>query len=238
MHAPSIAQLAKKKAEKAAKEVLEVARKELKCIGKIIKEWMATTRKKTMRSYFQSSRGAGARQCLLLVFHGSLPEVPSVKPNLQEEYPSHDNVGRLIGNMQTISVSLDTVCIPSSSSRSGDTVVFRAKSPLMTISEDCEEPNNSNLVEVPNNLEGSSDNSNFQSPLLKRGGTNCSKSSTSPSNAQRRYDHHRKFQTIWATKLPWAEGIMATNGILHIVKCKVYSAIDRKPCVTSIFVML
>lgn len=73
-----------KKAKKAAKEALDVARKKLKHKGKVMKERKAKVKKKAMRLYFQSSRGARAGQPLSLVFDGSLPEVPGAKPNFQE----------------------------------------------------------------------------------------------------------------------------------------------------------
>jgi hypothetical protein len=43
------------------------------------------------------------------------------------------------------------------------------------------------------------------------------------------YDHTWKFQFEWATKLPWVEGVLANDGKLHMVKCKVCSTIDKKP---------
>lgn len=114
-----------------------------------------------------------------------------------------------------------------------DTSVFSTKLLLITIFEDSEELDNCNLFEVPDDLEGSSDDSDFQSPLSKNSGAMCSKSSNVQSRAQRRYDSHCKFQTIWAPKLPWVEGVIATDGILHMEKCKVCTAIDKKPCVTA-----
>ena len=183
-----------------------------------------------MRSYFQSSRGASAGQPLSLVFDGCLPKVPGAEPQSGDEYPSNEEGGRLLGGLGSTSMSLDTILTPGSSSGSEDTVVLSAKSPLITISEDSEDPDNSNLQEVPHDSEASSDESDFQSPPSKRG---KKKSGNSRSKTQTRYDRHRKFQTTQAAKLPWAEGIMATDGILHMVKCKVCSTIDRKLCVMA-----
>jgi len=44
------------------------------------------------------------------------------------------------------------------------------------------------------------------------------------------YDHSRKFLLEWVAKLPWAESVLATNVVLHNVRCKVYTTIDKKPC--------
>jgi hypothetical protein len=35
------------------------------------------------------------------------------------------------------------------------------------------------------------------------------------------YDHTKKFQDLWATKLPWAEMFPWSNGLLQNVKCKI-----------------
>jgi hypothetical protein len=53
------------------------------------------------------------------------------------------------------------------------------------------------------------------------------------SEKQKRYDRHRKFQTEWSAKLPWAEGILTDDGILHMVRCRVCSAVGKKPCVMA-----
>jgi hypothetical protein len=44
---------------------------------------------------------------------------------------------------------------------------------------------------------------------------------------KKNYDLTRKFQLEWACKLPWAEGILTNNGRLHMVKCTVYSTIEK-----------
>lgn len=110
--------------------------------------------------------------------------------------------------------------------------MLSSKSLLITISSESDAADNTELVEVPDCTEASKDNSNFQPPPRKRGGAGRSKSK-SKSKLQRRYDRHQKFQILWAAKLPWAEGIMASDGILHMVKCKVYSTINRKPCIMA-----
>jgi hypothetical protein len=43
------------------------------------------------------------------------------------------------------------------------------------------------------------------------------------------YDRTWKFQLEWAAKLPWVEGVLATNGVFCNVRCKVCSTIDKKP---------
>jgi hypothetical protein len=44
------------------------------------------------------------------------------------------------------------------------------------------------------------------------------------------YDHRRKFLLEWVAKLPRAESVLATNVVFHNVRCKVYTTIDKKPC--------
>jgi hypothetical protein len=38
----------------------------------------------------------------------------------------------------------------------------------------------------------------------------------------------RKFQDVWFVKMPWVEIIFDANGNLSIVRCKVYTKIERK----------
>ncbi len=42
------------------------------------------------------------------------------------------------------------------------------------------------------------------------------------------YDNTQKFQTKWATKVPWAKGVVSKDGMINLVKCKVYSLIEKK----------
>jgi hypothetical protein len=42
------------------------------------------------------------------------------------------------------------------------------------------------------------------------------------------YDNNRKFQAKWATKLPWAKGLVVDGGIIQIVRCKICSLIENK----------
>jgi hypothetical protein len=50
-----------------------------------------------------------------------------------------------------------------------------------------------------------------------------------PQKFKKSYDHTRKFQLEWAPKLPWVEGVLVLDGILHNVFYKVSSIIDKKP---------
>jgi len=45
---------------------------------------------------------------------------------------------------------------------------------------------------------------------------------------KRSYDNTRKFQTEWATSLPWAEGFVSNGSFIHIVRCKVCFLIKNK----------
>ncbi len=42
------------------------------------------------------------------------------------------------------------------------------------------------------------------------------------------YDNTQKFQIEWATKVPWAEGIVCKDGMINLVECRVYSLIEKK----------
>lgn len=176
VRAASIALSAKKKVEKAARNTLDLAYKELKRKGKIIDNRKIEARKKTMTLYFHSSRSVGAGHPLSLVLDDCMPDVLGAEPFSGEEYPSDDNVKGLIRNANTTSVFVDMRLMPNSSSGSGDTLVLSAKSPLITILEDSEEPDNSKLVEVPDDSEGSTDNSDFDSPPSKRSAASRKKS--------------------------------------------------------------
>lgn len=88
MRATSVAQSARKKVEKATKEALEVARRELVCKGKHIKMKKAKVRKRMMKSYFQSTWGASSGQPLSLGLDGRMLDVPGVKSNSEPEYPN------------------------------------------------------------------------------------------------------------------------------------------------------
>jgi hypothetical protein len=38
---------------------------------------------------------------------------------------------------------------------------------------------------------------------------------------KKNYDTYKKFKESWATKLPWVEFCLGSNGSLHAVKCKI-----------------
>jgi len=38
---------------------------------------------------------------------------------------------------------------------------------------------------------------------------------------KKNYDTYRKLKEFWATKLPWVEFCLGSNGSLHVVKCKI-----------------
>jgi hypothetical protein len=56
---------------------------------------------------------------------------------------------------------------------------------------------------------------------------------TPPHKLKKSYDCIWKFQLEWATKLPWVEGVLATDGVFHNVRCKVCSTISKKPCLLT-----
>lgn len=113
----------------------------------------------------------------------------------------------------TISVSPDTSNPGSSSSdvEGGTMDMFNARSP-----QQCEpDVNFSSLRE----LSDSDDESGDDGPP--------------PPKKRKNYDCTRKFQMVWAAKLPWAEGILAPDGVLHMVKCVPCSEFSKKPCILA-----
>ncbi len=42
------------------------------------------------------------------------------------------------------------------------------------------------------------------------------------------HDNSRNLQAEWATKLPWAKGLVVAGGIIQIVRCKICSLIENK----------
>jgi hypothetical protein len=64
-------------------------------------------------------------------------------------------------------------------------------------------------------------NSQFDSPCKKQ-------KSTKEKVAKKSYDSTGKFQTEWATKMPWKKGIVSQDGSINLMKRKVYFLIKRK----------
>ena len=51
--------------------------------------------------------------------------------------------------------------------------------------------------------------------------------SLAPKKQKKNYDLTCKFQLEWACKLPWAEGILTNNDRLHVVKCTMWSTMEK-----------
>jgi hypothetical protein len=47
------------------------------------------------------------------------------------------------------------------------------------------------------------------------------------------YDRTKKFQFERVAKLLCAKGVFVTNGVFHIMRCKVCTTINRKPCLIA-----
>jgi hypothetical protein len=54
-----------------------------------------------------------------------------------------------------------------------------------------------------------------------------------PHELKKFYGHTSNFQLEWVAKLPWVESVLAIDDVLHIVRCKVGSIIDRKSCLLN-----
>jgi hypothetical protein len=67
------------------------------------------------------------------------------------------------------------------------------------------------------------DVSHFQSQPLRN-----KKKSTKGKVAKKSYESTKKFQIEWVAKMPWAKGIVSQDGFINLVKCRIYSLIERK----------
>jgi hypothetical protein len=54
-----------------------------------------------------------------------------------------------------------------------------------------------------------------------------------PHKLKKFYDYTSNFQLEWVAKLCWIKGVLAIDDVLHNVRCKVCSIIDRKPCLLT-----
>lgn len=186
------------------------------------------TKKVTLQTYFSSTHGSGTGQPLSMVLDCRFLDVLGAESDRVPKYPSSNSTGAM-KSLSEITMSVDTETTIGSSSSSGGTQIVSSKSPLIVLPESSED--NDRLKEVPNATEVEFDEAD--SPPKKKGATAKMKAETGKSKAQQRYDRHRKFQFEWAAKLPWAEGILSSDGVLHMVKCKVCSAFDRKACIMA-----
>jgi hypothetical protein len=48
---------------------------------------------------------------------------------------------------------------------------------------------------------------------------------------KKNYDLTRRFQMEWAMKAPWSEMILTSDGLLHMVKCSICSAVRDRPVI-------
>ena len=180
--------------------------------------------KQTISKYFNSSRNPSNPSILNMV-DSSSPDVPRAEP----WSPSSSGELSVPAPSRSGGVSMDTGT-PSDSS--GDTVVLSTKSPMIPLPSESDSGgsmDNAGLMEVPVGDQALSSEEEVESPpTKKKKGVKNSK-----SEKQKRYDRHRKFQTEWSAKLPWAEGILSDDGILHMVRCRVCSAFGKKPCVMA-----
>jgi hypothetical protein len=168
--------------------------------------------KQTMHKYFSSSRNPSNAMPLHVVLDSSMPDVLGAEP-----WSSSGGQSIAPGPSKSSSsghVSMDTGT-PFDSS--GDTVILSDKSPMIPLLSESDSGgsmDNAGLIEIPMGDEAQSSDEEVESPPKKKKG-----SKTAKSEKQKKYDRHRKFQTEWSAKLPWAEGILADDGILHMVRC-------------------
>jgi hypothetical protein len=45
---------------------------------------------------------------------------------------------------------------------------------------------------------------------------------------KKNYDKSRKFQLEWSAKLPWAEGVLLTDGRLYMVSCRACTIVEGR----------
>ncbi|KAG0572706.1 hypothetical protein KC19_VG119000 [Ceratodon purpureus] len=151
-----------------------------------------------MRSYFQCIHRHGFNQPLALDLDGSHGMLLGLKELSKSGDQSFDPAAER-------AVSFDTTITPYSLSGSKDTVVISCKSLCIIVSSIFEDLRNAKLGEIREESEGEEDEVN--SSLRKE------KLRSSKSKVQKRYDSHRKSQTIWAITLPWAKPILASDRI-------------------------
>ena len=216
-----VAELEKKNAELAAAE--SKWEKQVKTLTSAARR--KASKKATLQNYFTSTRGSQPDQPHCIVLDNSFLDVPGAESDGVLDYPSSDS-----STFKSASENpMSTNTAPGSSTGSVDTRIVTLKSPLITLSNSSED--NCGLKEIA--AVGNEDDDEADSPLWKKGSTVKGKVETAKSEAQQRYDRHRKFQLEWVAKLPWAEAMLAIDGVLHMVRCKVCSEFDRKPCIMA-----
>jgi hypothetical protein len=52
-----------------------------------------------------------------------------------------------------------------------------------------------------------------------------------PKKTKRNYDLTRRFQMEWSTKCPWSEMVLSHDGLLHMVKCSICTAVRGRPVI-------
>ena len=216
-----VAELEKRNAELAA--VASKWKKQVKTLTSAARR--KASKKAMLQNYFTSTRGEQPGQPLCTVFDSGFPDVHGAESDGVLGYPSSDS--STFKSASENPVSIDTA--PGSSTGSGDTRIVTSKSPLIILSDSSDD--NCGLKEIA--TIGDEDDDEADSPPRKKGSTVNGKVETAKNEAQQRYDRHRKFQLEWAAKLPWAEAMLATDGVLHMVRCKVCSEFDCKSCIMA-----
>jgi hypothetical protein len=180
-------------------------------------------KKTTLQRWYGTSRNFGP--CVALLHQ----VLDSAMPDVTRACISSDNSASGLGVLSLTDrgcVSFDT---PSGSRGSGETRVLSSTPGVVHVSDDSTAMDNEFLAELPLDEENSSDE--VDSPpkkKKKKGKETRTAAEIEAAEAQKRYDRHRKFKNEWQAKLPWAEGALADDGILHMVKCVPCSAMEKK----------
>jgi hypothetical protein len=173
--------------------------------------------KKKLQGEQTAKKKAREKQSIASYFNSSRNPSNAWPLNMEPDLPGAERWSSSTNRRSTTSggVSMDTGT-PSDSS--GDTIFLSAKSPMIPIASESDNAgsmDNADLVEIPMGDEGLSSEEEVESPPKKKKKKKGTKSLK--SEKQKKYDRHRKFQTEWSAKLPWAEGILTDDGILHLV---------------------
>jgi hypothetical protein len=154
----------------------------------------------------------------------------------EEHVPSEEslataiNVDAAIDGLVTLSASVDAISVvgPSWASASSSNVqVIGGTAPPVIISTDSsmpvlseDDPNWHIFHDVP--VTGSRGYESAQEEIDLP---------PIPKKTRRNYELTRKFQIEWSAKAPWSEMILTREGLLHMVKCTICSAMRGYPVI-------
>jgi hypothetical protein len=182
--------------------------------------------KETIARYFTSTRNF---DLVATTEKGSMPSETSLTTN-SIGIDANALAAEAIDGLVTLSASIDATSIGGPSwvlTSSSDIQVIGGTAPPVTLSTDSsthflseDDPNWHIFHDVPMTASGSyeSEEEDIGLPPI-------------PKRTRRNYEITRKFQIEWSTKAPWNEMILTHEGLLHMVKCSIYSTVRGHPVI-------